>query len=668
MHEADRETMFSYYGILTDDYMTLTQAWCMLLNDKVLFRMHWPQFADLQVNGALIRTTNRPGTQLLGANGRDDGPAIKTCTREGINKISLSGCDARVFCLGVRIVKRRTVQQVLNIILRNTDGEPFEDALARVRRCVGGGNSKNDADSDSDVEVVADSIPVNLRCPMSASRIKTAGRFKPCAHMGGFDLDTFVELNQRSRKASIRSTCFTVSVCFFSQIAKTNIVTGYSGNLLDCGEDVTEIDVRPDGSWRAKNENERLDLLQWHLPDGSLCVPTDKEMKSNLEVAKQIKQEGASDGCASLKLGIKKNQNGLWEVSKPEEMRSLSSGPLELKCERNGQKAMPMSSSATGSCRGSEDMSVNQDDGGQSHFSANNGNKQDAVHCFEATYGVANRSPAPVGNADVIVLSDSDDENGNLISSDNIYVVGRENANCIPFPVTSEVPGSYPEDPGVGTAGLGLFDGDDTRLSWPMQSGTSAAFELFGGADVSDSFVGLPHTSDPCSQSMNGFALASDVNATSAQDPYAVCQSGTDRDNGLVNNSLFNGDDTSMQIFLPSRPAGTPVQGDTRDQPDISEGVRKEDWISLRLGGGGGGTGGQGESSVANGLNYGNQVTSKDSRLESLANTASLLLSMNGDGSEKKGKEKRSEGPFSHPRQPRSVRPRLYLSIDSDSD
>ncbi|KAK4408925.1 E3 SUMO-protein ligase SIZ1 [Sesamum angolense] len=27
------------------------QAWCMLLNDKVPFRMQWPQYADLQVNG-----------------------------------------------------------------------------------------------------------------------------------------------------------------------------------------------------------------------------------------------------------------------------------------------------------------------------------------------------------------------------------------------------------------------------------------------------------------------------------------------------------------------------------------------------------------------------------------------------------------------------------------
>ena len=38
---------------------------------------------------------------------------VTTCSREGINKISLSRVDARTFCFGVRIVRRRTVPQVL---------------------------------------------------------------------------------------------------------------------------------------------------------------------------------------------------------------------------------------------------------------------------------------------------------------------------------------------------------------------------------------------------------------------------------------------------------------------------------------------------------------------------------------------------------------------------
>lgn len=41
-----------------------------------------------------------------------------------------------------------------------------------------------------------------INVQMSGSRMKVAGRFKPCVHMGCFDLDVFVELNQRSRKAS----------------------------------------------------------------------------------------------------------------------------------------------------------------------------------------------------------------------------------------------------------------------------------------------------------------------------------------------------------------------------------------------------------------------------------------------------------------------------------
>lgn len=100
-----------------------------------------------------------------------------------------------------------------------------------------------------------------------------------------------------------------------------------------------------------------------------------------------------------------------------------------------------------------------------------------------------------------------------------------------------------------------------------------------------------------------------------------------------------------------------------RDQPDVSNGVGTEDWISLRLGGDGGVHG----DSVANGLSSGQQVQTKDTALDSLADTASLLLGMN-DSRPTKSSRERSDSPFTFPRQRRSVRPRLYLSIDSDSE
>lgn len=57
--------------------------------------------------------------------------------------------------------------QVLNLVPKEAEGESFEDALTRVRRCLGGGDTAENADSDSDLEVVTESVTVNLRCPVS---------------------------------------------------------------------------------------------------------------------------------------------------------------------------------------------------------------------------------------------------------------------------------------------------------------------------------------------------------------------------------------------------------------------------------------------------------------------------------------------------------------------
>jgi hypothetical protein len=57
------------------------------------------------------------------------------------------------------------LSKVLNLIPKV--GESFEDALARVCRCIGGGMSTTNEDSDSDLEVIAEAITVNLRCPVS---------------------------------------------------------------------------------------------------------------------------------------------------------------------------------------------------------------------------------------------------------------------------------------------------------------------------------------------------------------------------------------------------------------------------------------------------------------------------------------------------------------------
>ncbi|XP_050213349.1 E3 SUMO-protein ligase SIZ1 [Mercurialis annua] len=657
------------------------QAWCMLLNDKVPFRMQWPQYADLQVNGVPVRAINRPGSQLLGINGRDDGPIITPCTKDGINKICLSGCDARIFCLGVRIVRRQTVQQILDGILRQSngeDGECFEDALARVCRCVGGGATDN-ADSDSDLEVVADSIGVNLRCPMSGSRMNVAGRFKPCAHMGCFDLDVFVEMNQRSRK-------WQCPVCLKNYSVKNVIVDPYFNRITSmmrhCGEDITELEVKLDGCWRVKTktEAERRDvgeLALWHKPDGSLCVSNGGEQKSKVEVERPIKQEYTSEGHngTGLKLGIRKNRNGFWEVSKPEGVNTSSSGNrLQERFENIEQKVIPMSSSATDSGRDGEDASVNQDGGGNFDLT-NNGIELDSLSLnVDSTYGFPDRNfSAPTGDAEVIVLSDSDDDNDLLLTSGTIYKNNQTDDGGAAFAMPPPgIANPYPEDPSVGN-GLGFLNHNDDEFGiplWPLPSGSQPGpgFQLFN-SDVPDSLVDLQGGPINCPMSMNGFSLGPEtvMGSASLVADSSACRSGSDINDGLVDNPLaFGGEDPSLQIFLPTRPSDASAQSSMRDQADVSNGVRREDWISLSLGGGGA-TGSHGDSVPANGVNSRQQVPLRDGAMESLADTASLLLGMN-DGRSEKASRQRSDSPFTFPRQKRSVRPRLYLSIDSDTE
>ncbi|GAB2285091.1 SUMO ligase siz1, variant 2 [Dionaea muscipula] len=633
-------------------------AWCMLLNDKVPFRMQWPQYADLQVNGVPIRAINRPGSQLLGANGRDDGAIITPCTRDGINKISLTGCDARMFCLGVRIVKRRTLQQILNMIPKEQDGERLEDALARVRRCVGGGTETENDDSDSDLEVVADSFTINLRCPMSGSRMKVAGRFKPCAHMGCFDLETFVEMNQRSRK-------WQCPICLKNYSLEHIIIDPYFNRITtmmrSCGEDSTEIEVKPDGSWRVKGESERRDLRQWHFPDGSVFVQDEGDVKPKPEVSKPIKQEGTG-----LKLGIRKNSNGRWEVSKHGDTNTLSSSEkLQEKFQNNGQKVIPMSSSATASGRDGDDPSVNQDAHGHFDFAANAGIELDSV-CLniDAAYGFSNQNAsAAVGEAVVIVLSDSEDEDDNLLSG-LVTNSGQTDTIGVNFPVSDHViPDSY-QDPALGTAGhsrMDLFNPTDDEFAmhlWQLPSASQAgsSFQLFGpDTSVSDTLVGL-HSSINCPTPMNGYTLSPEfpMNSAALVPDSSVCHSNNDLNDGLVDNPLaFGGQDPSLQIFLPTRPLETSAHADIRNQQHASNGIHTDDWISLRLGNG---DGNRSELSGAGEPNPGQELNPNSGAMDTLAETASFLLGTNEIRADKT--RQRSDSPFSFPRQKRSVRPR----------
>lgn len=495
------------------------QVWCILLDDRVPFRIHWPLHSDVQVNGVHVRVVNRQVTQQLGANGRDDGPVLTEYCKEGPNKIVLSRSDSRMFSLGVRIAKRKSLQEVLSLVPKEDDGEKFDYALARVRRCVGGGAEADKADSDSDIEVVADTVSVNLRCPMTGSRIKIAGRFKSCVHMGCFDLEAFVELNQRSRK-------WQCPICLKNYSLDNIIIDPYFNRIASliqsCEDDVCEIDVKPDGSWRVKGGAKLKDLARWHLPDGTLCVATSIGSRPNTDIVKEeIKEVSPSEqlGCR-IKLGIRKNNNGKWEITKRGDVNSMPSSDNDQ--SENFENGNSVSSTSNIDLENTEDSEPGQ-----------------CVHDLDSSPVDEHVPPVPI-EQDIIVLSDSDDDD------DNVMVLSSNALNCNSADYTGD---PFPPNP-------------------PKTSGTSK--EQPDGAPVEASFLmltedfeelGLPFwgypsnpQDDPAIESTNGLGEVQNfaANHQSLLDPV----SGVNSVATPAANLLEDGHDSSLQAPLDHSCAG----------------------------------------------------------------------------------------------------------------
>lgn len=371
--------------------------------------------------------------------------------------------------------------------------------------------------------------------------------------------------------------------------------------MRTCGEDVTEIEVKPDGSWRVKPVKERRclgDLTHWHSPDGSLCMQTDKEAISKSEVIKQVKPECTLEGHTGLKLGIKKNRNGIWEVSKPEDS---SVNRRQDNIENNGH--IIMSSSITGSGRDGEDPSVNQEGGINFDFSTNNGIELDSV-----PLNIDQIQSAPVGDADVIILSDSEEEIEPIISSGPIYKSNGSNAGFTYEVPAQGIPDSYLGNSGLGPDGgscLEYFNNDDDDFGGPLPSDHGGpSFKLFGSeADISD---------------VNYYSLNADTasGSTSMLPATSLRNSTSDINDSLVDNPLvFHSNDPSLQSFNSSRPSVDAVQTGNSYQPNMSSGISTKDWMSLRIGNCRSGV------NELTGSNPQNQSRPEEGALSSLANT-----------------------------------------------
>ena len=76
----------------------MLQVACLLLDDPVPNRIHWPRQAELKINSMVYRPYGRNSNTKLGVNARDEpANAAHRCTA-GTNKVQLTCVEDRPFC------------------------------------------------------------------------------------------------------------------------------------------------------------------------------------------------------------------------------------------------------------------------------------------------------------------------------------------------------------------------------------------------------------------------------------------------------------------------------------------------------------------------------------------------------------------------------------------
>lgn len=202
-------------------------------------RVHWPRFADVRVNNAALPpATRRHPHDPLTARGRD--PAVDVppgLLRAGANRVYVGGVElmGRPFALVARVVAARPLAA---LAASPPAAEPLAAALARVRACVAG----------DDPDLIVESAPLSLRCPLSGGRFATPIRLAgPGGGLVAFDWAAFLEVGSRSRRwvcpHSLRPAPLRALV---GDAYIAAVLAALAGR-----PDVMEVEVGTDGRWRA---------------------------------------------------------------------------------------------------------------------------------------------------------------------------------------------------------------------------------------------------------------------------------------------------------------------------------------------------------------------------------------------------------------------------------
>ncbi|XP_039055996.1 E4 SUMO-protein ligase PIAL2 isoform X2 [Hibiscus syriacus] len=110
----------------------------------------------------------------------------------------------------------------------------------------------------SDSDLIEGPSRISLKCPISRTRIRTPVKGHACKHLQCFDFKNYVDIN--SRRPSWRCPHCNQHVCYTNIHIDQNIAKV----LKEVAEDVSDVIISADGSWKAvmQNDDDDVDELQ----------------------------------------------------------------------------------------------------------------------------------------------------------------------------------------------------------------------------------------------------------------------------------------------------------------------------------------------------------------------------------------------------------------------
>ncbi|TRY55905.1 hypothetical protein DNTS_001743 [Danionella cerebrum] len=152
--------------------------------------------------------------------------------------------------------------------------------------------------SDPETEIATTGLQVSLMCPLSKQRMRVPCRARGCAHLQSFDTSSFLQMNQRTPRWSC-------PVCDrFLPYDELRIDSLLCEVLEDCAEDVEEVELLSDGTWRAVSQprvcgkqgsvplSTSKILASWERSDPAQCDVVDlTEFSSDEEEEEDFQKE-----------------------------------------------------------------------------------------------------------------------------------------------------------------------------------------------------------------------------------------------------------------------------------------------------------------------------------------------------------------------------------------